>query len=237
MGKVTGMTIEGKHTSEFGLKLLSFYIPIPPVNENLITVPGMSGCIDATEVAAGHPTYGMRDGINFVFKQYNDWFNFETVKSQLAKWLHGKKVKVILDSDPAFYYLCRLKVDAKKTNVINSTIAITGYADPMKYEIASSNEDWLWDTFDFENGVIRELADIEIAEDGTEIVITAGDYPVSPTFIVTESAGLTVSYGGYTYSLPVGETKIPRIKVGDEEVTLVFNGQGKLSISYRGERL
>lgn len=237
MGKVTGMTIEGMHTSKVGLKLVSFYIPLPPVNNNIITIPGMSGGIDATEVAAGHPTYGMRDGVNFVFKIYNDWFNFETVKSNIAEWIHGKKVKVVLDSDPAYYYLCRLELDAKKTNKLNSTITISGYADPMKYEITSSDEDWLWDPLDFEEGVIRELANVVITADGTEVTILAGDYSTSPTFKVSESINLTVTYGGYTYPLPVGETKIPRIRVGESDVTLVFNGQGKLDISYRGERL
>lgn len=237
MEKVTGMTIEGKHTSGFGLKLLRFYIPLPPVNENIIKVPGMSGGIDATEATAGHVTYGMRDGLEFVFKLYNNWFDFETVKSQLAEWIHGKKAKVVLDSDPSYYYLCRLRIDAAKTNAVNATITITGFADPMKYEITASDEDWLWDSFDFEDGVIRELAGVEITADNTEVTILAGDYSTSPVFKVSESINLTVAYGGYTYPLPVGEIKIPRIRVGEEDVTLVFSGQGKLDISYRGERL
>lgn len=237
MGKVKGMTIEGKHTSEFGLKLLHFYIPLPPVNESMIRVPGMSGAIDATEASAGYATYGMRNGLKFVFKLYNDWFDFELVKSQLAEWVHGKKVKVVIDSDLSYYYVCRLAIDAKKTNAINSTITVTGYAEPMKYEITSSDEEWLWDNLDFEEGVIRELSGIEIITDNTEITILAGEYSSSPTFIVSESIGLEVVHDGYTYPLSVGETKIPRIRVGKTDTTLVFNGQGKLNISYRGERL
>lgn len=234
---VKGMTIEGVHTSEYGLKLVGMYISLPPVNTDVITIPGMSGGIDATEVVAGHPTYGMRKKISFEFKVYNDWLDFEDVKSRVAEWIHGKKVRVVLDSDIAYYYLCRLEVDARKTNAINSTITISGTADPMKYEITASDEDWLWDPLDFENGVIRELSNLEITTSGTEVTIAAGEYSSSPIFKVTESIYLSVTYGGYSYSLPVGETKIPRIRVGEEDVTLVFNGQGKLSISYRGERL
>lgn len=237
MGKVAGMTIEGKHTSEIGLKLVSYYMPLPPVNEKIVTVPGMSGAIDATEVCAGYPTYGMRDGLKFVFQLYNDWFDFEIAKSHLAEWLHGKKVKMILDSDPAYYYVCRLKIDADKTNKVKSTITVTGYAEPMKYEITSSDEDWMWDSFSFEAGVIRELAGVEVIADNTEVIILAGDYSTSPIFKVSESINLAVTYGGYTYPLPVGDTKIPRIRVGEEDVMLVFSGQGKLDISYRGERL
>lgn len=237
MERMTGMTIEGKHTSEFGLKLISYYIPLPPVNEKIISIPGMSGGIDATEVTAGHPTYGMRTSLAFEFKLYNNWTGFEVVKSQIAEWIHGKKVKVVLDSDPAYYYVCRLKVDAKKTNVVNSLIVITGTADPVKYEITTSDEAWLWDSFSFEDGIIRELAGVEVKTDNTKVTILAGNYSTSPIFKVSESINLAVVYGGYTYPLPVGETRIPRIRVGEEDVTLVFNGQGKLDISYRGERL
>lgn len=235
--KVRGITIEGKHTSEFGLKLLSFQIPLPSVNEELIEVPGMSGALDATEVATGYPTFAMRSGLSFVFKMYADWIDFEALKSQLAEWIHGKKVRVVLDSDPSYYYLCRLSLDTKKTNKVTSTITISGKADPLKYEITSSDEDWLWDPFSFETGVIRELAGIEITPTNTIVTILAGDYSVSPTFKVEESINLAVIHNEYTYPLPVGDTKIPCIRVGDEDVTLTFSGQGKLSISYRGEVL
>ena len=39
MGKF-GLTIDGKHTTEYGLKMLSMYIPQPAVKTNLISVPG-----------------------------------------------------------------------------------------------------------------------------------------------------------------------------------------------------
>ena len=45
MGKF-GLTIDGKHTTEYGLKMLSMYIPQPAVKTNLISVPGASGSID-----------------------------------------------------------------------------------------------------------------------------------------------------------------------------------------------
>jgi hypothetical protein len=234
--KIRGMTINGKHTRDLGLKLLSFFIPLPPVKETIITVPGMSGGIDATDVVAGHPTYGMREGLKFEFKLYNNWKEFEIAKSQLAEWLHGKKVKVVLDSDPQYYYVCRLKIDARKTNAINATIVVTGIAEPVKYEITSSDEDWLWDLLSFEDGVIRELKDVVISGN-TEVTILAGNYSTSPIFKVSESIKLTVTYEGYTYPLSVGDIKIPRIRVGEKDVVLVFDGQGKLDISYRGERL
>ena len=70
MSVISGITIDGKHTSEFYLRLASYYIPLPNVKKNLIEVPGMSGAIDATETCAGYPTYAVREGLNFTFKYY-----------------------------------------------------------------------------------------------------------------------------------------------------------------------
>lgn len=236
MDRPSGITIEGIHTSEWGLKITKMNIPFPDVREELITVPGMSGVLDATDTLTGYPTYGQREGLEFYFKYYGDWIEFEGQKSKIAALIHGKKVKMVLDSDQAHYYLARLSVNASKEKDINADFVISGSADPMKYEITSSDEDWLWDSLDFEDGVIRELADIEVSGE-TEVTILAGDYSVSPTFKVTESINLAVMQNGYTYPLAVGNTKIPSIRVGDEDVTLTFTGQGKLSISYRGEVL
>jgi hypothetical protein len=34
--------------------------------------------------------------------------------------------------------------------------------DPFKYDVFSSDEDWEWDIFDFENGIINEAAEIVV---------------------------------------------------------------------------
>lgn len=237
MSKPFGLTIEGKHTSEFGLKMTGMHIPLPETNMTVVSVPGMSGALDLSEVLTGHPTYRQREDLSFIFKVNGDWEQFELIKSQLAAWIHGRKVKVVVDSDIGYYYVARLSIDAEKTNRINSTIVIGGTADPFKYEVCSSDEEWLWDSFDFEEGKIRELADITIDQTNNVVTILAGNYSVSPTFKVTESIDLAVVYNDYTYPLPVGNTKIPTIRVGEEDVSLTFTGQGKLSISYRGEVL
>ena len=237
MYKVSGITINDVHTTEYGLKLTDMYISLPSVKKSIIEVPGMSGGLDVSEVLTGEPVYGYRENVTFTFKHYGDWIDFETAKSKIARWIHGKKVSVILDTDRSYVYTCRLTVDAKKTSRISSTITLSGYADPFKKEIQSSATPWEWDTFNFETGVIRELYDIEIDENNNIVTIDAGIIPANPIFDVTESNGLTVSYNEKTYNLPTGRTRIPSIKVGEEDVTLIFGGTGKLSIDYRTELL
>ena len=65
MGKF-GLAIDGKHTTEYGLKMLSMYIPQPAVKTNLISVPGASGSIDLSEVT-GQRCYENRSGLKFEF--------------------------------------------------------------------------------------------------------------------------------------------------------------------------
>lgn len=237
MYKVSGITIAGKHTSEFGLKLTDMYISLPPVKRNIIEIPGMSGGIDASEVLTGEPVYGYRENVTFTFKHYADWISFEAAKSKIATWIHGKKLDVIVDSDKAYSYVCRLSVDAKKTSRITSVITLSGYAEPFKKELLTSAEPWEWDSFSFETGVIRELYDIEITADNNMVTIDAGVIPTNPVFVVTESNGLAVVHNDKSYALPVGKTRIPGIKVGSEDVILTFLGTGKLSIDYRVEVL
>ena len=130
-----------------------------------------------------------------------------------------------------------MSVDAKKTSKISEIITLSGTAEPFKKELLTSAKPWEFDTFSFETGVIRELYDIEITADNNTVAIDAGIIPTNSIFIVAESNGLVVIHNGKSYALPVGKTRIPSIKVGSEDVTLIFTGTGKLTIDYRVEVL
>nr|DAH14361.1 MAG TPA: distal tail protein [Bacteriophage sp.] len=232
-----GLTIDGKHTTEYGLKMLSMYIPQPAVKTNLISVPGASGSIDLSEVT-GQRCYENRSGLKFEFvlmePSYDRWAKAMT---EIAMQIHGRKVKVIPDNDLGFYYMCRLGVDGKKSNNIAASITLSGTAEPFKYDLTASDDDWLWDPFNFETGIIRELAGITVSN-GKSVTITGGGMPTVPEFVVTESESLAVSYNGKSHNMLLpGTYRFPAIKIGADDVTLQFTGRGKLSIRYRGAYL
>lgn len=234
-----GLTIDGKHTSEFGLRLLSMYIPQPEPKVKKISVPWASGSIDLSEVA-GQVNYEDRNGIKLEFtvadKSYSAWAAATTA---IAMWVHGKKVKVVPDNDIGFYYMCRLEVDSKKDNPVLSSFSLSGTAEPFKYEVQASDEDWLWDPFNFETGVIREnLIDIVIGDANKNVTIYGGGIPTVPEFIVTEAKDLTLFFGNRVYDMSSpGTYRVPAVKVGADDVRLTFTGTGKLSIRYRGRYL
>ena len=114
---------------------------------------------------------------------------------------------------------------------------MSGTAEPFKYDLTASDDDWLWDPFNFETGIIRELAGITVSN-GKSVTITGGGMPTVPEFVVTESASLAVTYNGKSHNMLLpGTYRFPAIKIGADDVTLQFTGSGKLSIRYRGAYL
>ncbi len=235
MGK--GITFNDKyHTyNDWGLKLLSAYIPMPDVQENTIDVPGMDGSLDLTE-ALGRILYSDRDGIELVFDlldgSYANWF---TTVEKITGLIHGKKVKMVLDSEPNRYYNIRLHIDTEKSNAIMSQIILSGKAEPFKYDVTSTLDKWEWDNFNFVNGVIQQHDNI-IVENSLTISLIGKGKGSNPIFKVSEAENLQVIYNGNAFDLSVGKNRISDIYIGGEEIAeLTFNGTGALAIDYRGE--
>lgn len=235
----TGVTFDDRiHTErDWGLKLLSVYISMPNPKTQILDIPGGDGSIDLTEIN-GRPAYNDRDGVELVFDLmdggYESWF---LKYSQFAAEVHGKKVKMVLDDDPDHYYMVRLKLDGKKSNPVYGQITFSGTAEPFKYDLVATNEPWLWDTFNFETGVIREIEEVEITAENNKVTIIGAGIDTPPVFMVSQADNLKLTYGGRTYTLKVGRNRFPAVRVGKEDVTLTFSGTGKFEVEYRGRYL
>lgn len=235
----TGVTFDDRiHTErDWGLKLLSVYIPMPDPKTQILDIPGGDGSIDLTEIN-GRPAYNDRDGVELAFDfmdgSYENWF---LKYSQFAAEVHGRKVKMVLDDDPDHYYMVRLKLDGKKSNPVYGQITFSGTAEPFKYDLTATNEPWLWDTFNFETGVIREIEKVEITAENNKVTIIGAGIDTPPVFVVSQADNLKLTYGGRTYTLKVGRNRFPAVRVGKEDVTLTFSGTGKFEVEYRGRYL
>ena len=214
---------------DWGLRLQSLTVGMPEAKVNQVDIPGADGVIDLTE-ALGTVRYGIR-GLEMVFDIVAGPERWHGITSQIANYLHGQRLKVILDSDPNYYYIGRLSLDSQKSDYLMNHVYITGDMDPYKYELQSSLEDWLWDTLDFDNGLIREYKDIKV--DGTLTFIIPGTRRETiPTFI--SDTAMQVGWKGKRYDIPVGESKIYDISLVEGDNVLVFYGSGMISIEYRG---
>lgn len=236
----TGVTFADKiHTEkDWGLKLISVYIPMPQPKTQLVDIPGGDGSIDLTEVNTGRPAYKDRSGLELTFDlmdgSYKVWF---TKYSQFAESVHGRKVKMILDDEPDHYYMVRLEIDGEKTNPVYGQITLKGTAEPFKYDLQSSEEPWLWDSFNFQTGVIRTLKDVVISSTNRNVKILGAGIDTPPVFVVTQADNLKLTHGGRTYALKVGRNRFPAVRVGKQDVTLAFSGTGKMTVEYRGRYL
>lgn len=245
MGMQSGITIGDKHTyNDFNLLMSSYYIPEPEPKVQKIDIPFSSGSIDVTDITGVTP-YNDRDGLEFVFGlkdgSHEAW---AIAVRNISMYLHGQKMKMILDYDPQYYYMVRLQVNPEKTSRTTGQITLSGSAEPFKYALLASNEPWKWDPFSFVDGHITETTS-DITVSGTKnITIYAGGVLTSPTFYVYESTNLTVTFDDTVYKLDKPNTakayevyRFPQLKVGNTDSILTFNGVGKVSVEYRGRFL
>ena len=231
----TGVTFNGKiHTwRDWGLIPVRIYIPMPEPKVQEIDIPGGDGSIDLTEIN-GRPAYNDRSGIELEFDLFGGYTDFYEKYSRFAAEVHGKKVKMVLDDEPDHYYMVRLELDGEKENPADSTVTFSGTAEPIKYDLLSSGEPWQWDIFNFRTGVIRTLMDLEITSTNNKITILGAGIDNPPVFVVEQANNLKLTHGGRTYVLKVGRNRFPAVRVGKDDVTLVFSGSGKLTVEYRG---
>lgn len=235
----TGIRIGDKHTfQDWGLLLISISISSPEAKKKVIEILGGDGCIDLTE-AFGPVRYKNRTIVcSFILvdRRPEKWHE---VSSQIKNYCHGRKMKVIMDSDPGYYWEGRIFVESIKEDQVYSSIEITMDAFPYKYEQTSSQEPWKWDTFSFTSGIIRYIGEMNITASNNTILILKGNMPSVPKFFVTQcSADFGVTYKGQNYPLKTGVHRFPQIIVGgNEDITLSFSGTGKVKVEYRGGSL
>ena len=230
-----GITIGDKHTgTDWGLNWIGITLPMPAPKLNTISVPGFDGSIDRTEFS-GRIAYENREGAELKFS-VNDGSPaaWHARYSAIANYLHGKKRKVILDTDAGFYYIDRLSINEEKTDYFMSQIVISGTFEPYKYELQSSLEDWLWDPFSFEDGIIREYRNLTV--NGSLAVIIPGREMLTVP-VIQSSTVMSVSNMGKSYEVKAGSNKIYGIKLGPGDNILTFTGNGTVSIDYRGGSL
>ena len=213
-GQAYGILIdEVKHTyRDFGLICTSLQIELPELKKKQIELKGADGYIDLTEVF-GHPMYGNR-----------------TIKAEFVLKETGAE-----DCDPAYYYEGRFEEEHEKEFRPFSKVILTADCKPYKKELADSTaEDWLWDTFSFEDGIIREYKNITVNGSYTLNIIGREQILVP---IIYSTAPMTVTYNNKTYNLVTGKNYIYSIAIQPGDNLLAFKGTGTISVEYRGGKL
>ena len=228
----TFTTSEGSYHSFRDFGLYPHQHPdIPPakIKRRYVDIPAADGGIDLSELPQGFTVFENRTGtFPFVVVERS---RFDSALTAITAALHGKMAYIIKDEEPNFRYRGRVSVNGLDADSLRGIITVEADLEPFKYELASTTEDWLWDPFNFETGVIREYGNISV--NGTKAV-TVISSPAGGVPTITASAAMTVTYNGETYNLASGSNVIDDIYFprGVESVTLTFNGTGTVGIDF-----
>lgn len=235
-----GATLNGKHTFDDYKMIIgnTDIVSMPKPKTIYIDVPGSSKRIDLSESLTGMVEYENRV-LKLVLGSTNHPMKWPKIVSNLMDELLGKKVRVILDIDPSFYYEGRCEqIEFNRTGSLGE-IELLIDAQPFKMDITSSAEDWLWDSFSFEEGIIREYMDILVFNNKVQEV-KGYPYPQVPIFHVSnisDSAMVYSSINSKFFNLQNGENRFAELKIGEKGDTLIFYGNFTVSVELRGRYL
>lgn len=232
-------------------------IASPSVKTITTDIPGANGVLDFTSALTGIPYFNNRAG-SIEFMVLNDFRKWNEAYSDIMATLHGKKVKFVLEDEPDYYYEGRTTVDTWDSSDQHwSHIMINYDVKPFKKSVSLSTDDWLWDPFNFETGVITQsMFSMSINTTKDNPVIIPDDlelyklYPfgqegIMPTFKVSDSTdGIYISLTNPEMGIKTeyvkfsnGSTKsydfiLSQINQNNRPRLSVY-GTGKLEIEFR----
>ena len=118
----------------------------PPLKSAKLDIAGGDGTLDLTTLLTNKPTYGDRTG-SWTFTVVNSGQlpdvshqrKWTVLYSEIMAYLHGKKLRVILDDEPGYFYTGRLAVTDWTSGKGNSTITISYRLEPYKRLVRNPN--------------------------------------------------------------------------------------------------
>ncbi len=226
----------------------------PPAQKvKTLDIPGGDGIIDLSQALTGYPVFQNRVG-SMEFVVMNGFKPWHLAYSDIMDYLHGQTMRAILEDDPEYFYEGRFTVNSWKSEKDWSRIVIDYDVGPYKWSTLSTTDDWLWDPFNFQNGIIRQMLfkNIRVSTQMVEKHLDAslfGRAPVCPKFVVrtTSQRGVHIRFINsvlkldVTKLLPEGESQIPEfVFFGDQGATIQLwcdTGTGSVSLDFRQGRL
>lgn len=116
--------------------------PEPKISQ--IDIPGSDGVLDLSDSLTGYMNYENRTG-SIEFMVVNDLYylvdthkEWSELYTEIMKHLHGKKMRMVLEDDPGYFYEGRFKVESWESEEHHSKITIAYDVGPYKWTMNSS---------------------------------------------------------------------------------------------------
>lgn len=199
-----------KSFDDLNLVLTSKTIGSPEPKIYTVEVEGADGVLDYTEYF-GETKY-KNVSLNFDFATIVAMDQFLTQFSTIKNALHGKKLQIVLDDDPDFYYVGRITVSDFTNEKSIGNISITCDCDPYKYK--------------------KNVTTVAQAVSGSATITLSNlKKRVVPT--ITTDATFTFEFGGRTSTQSAGTFRIPTLELVEGNNTVAVTGTGNVSFSYQ----
>ena len=213
-GITKGITFDNLHTyQDLHLILQSKEIGSPEVKRMEIDIEGADGSLDLTDffgdVKYGNVTH------RFDFATIVPQAQFLSLFSNVKNALHGKKMRVILDDDPLFYYIGRAFV-SKFTNEKNiGFISIEVECEPYKYKLE------------------KTIVSATVA-DSTIVRLTNLRKRAVPEVTITTDSSIRIEYqGSNVWDLGSGSYTLPELELVEGENTVNVTGTGTVVFTWQ----
>lgn len=195
---------------DFNLILTQKIIGTPSPKTEVIDIPGGDGVLDLTDFF-GEVKYENRP-LQFEFSTIVSQAEFMNLFSVVQNALHGQKMQIILDDDSEWYYVGRITVSDWKADRNTGKLTIDCDCEPYKIKLNTT------------------VITTEVSGE-TAVVLPNSNKTVVPTIDITGEVSLT--FGTNFYTLSEGRYDLPAVKLAKGENTILLNGTGTATFTYR----
>ena len=204
-----------KHTADdWDLIMSSKMIGTPDPRLVKVDMSDRDGEIDLSEVIRGRVSYKNR-ALSFSFICTAHQSTWADLRSEIAGFVHGKRLKIVDPDTPNHYYIgrCTLTEPTYKGAAI---MFLEILVDAHPYRLSNT-----------------ETAITKSVSAGGKVELINDVMPAVPT--ITVSANMTISFGGFSSSLTSGSTyEIPEITLEHgTNVIDITSGSGTITFTYR----
>ena len=197
--------------ADYDLTVAPYAIPMPEPQTNFVEIPGHDGALDLSE-AFGTVRYADRVIELTLYARAP----FDTLVSAFSADVHGRRMNMIFDRDPTYYYDARITIEDVERHWGYCELSLKCRTKPYKLE-------------HFET-IITVLPSISAT-----VTLTNTRMPVVPTITVSAEMTLTFTLLGkdYTVNLAAGTHVIPSLVLAEGDTEIGITGTGRITFTYR----
>ena len=197
--------------ADYGLIVAPYAIPMPEPQTNFVEIPGRDGALDLSE-AFGTVRYTDRIIPLTLYARAP----FDSLISAFAADVHGRRMNVIFDRDPTYYYDARVTLEDVERHAGYCELSLKCRTKPYKMEHYETT--------------------ITVLPTGSATVtLTNTRMPVVSTITVSAEMTLTFTLTGkdYIVNLSVGTHVIPSLVLMEGDTEIGITGTGSITFTYR----